>query len=540
MRPPERNMVEQYVSKLSWSSILKRPLLTGLLGSMQGTLLGLAVAYAIIASVADTFLTDTIIITRLNSDFFSGMRRIAVVFPPIPTLILIMAIVVGLAVLQAWRIRRYARQSPQGGETIRRTVRFLEIATFLELGILFVHPTIVGWGSPEKLRSLVSLLFLKELQWWSLLSLALPFIATLAGFTFILWATVVAAMMPSSGERLRALIVPAGMLIVLYAGYLVSSLALVSRLDLGRTIADIPGIKLESSTATSILISSDPTKTYSVTGYRGGKTASGLPLTAQLPFASDNVRLIRKWLVERDYLTFLSEEAWRYLAEERWKSLDLSGAAQLHAAAFTRDGWHHHIISLLRALKTATPRSEFVMTLDALTDDRRYHVGGRGAALLSAAYARQGVAAKAAFWRERALNALRPDDPWRASIPAATELPASGFARVRGRLLLDGRPAANFHVGLGLRTEVPKIREILKKGQDFSGLSGLLVAETTVLADGQIRLDGLPSNDYILLVAWASELEPSQLRFDPLVPPISVTPGQVVIDLGTIRLSRGR
>src|SRR5262249_35929529 len=105
---------------------------------------------------------------------------------------------------------------------------------------------------------------------------------------------------------------------------------------------------------------------------------------------------------------------------------------------------------------------------------------------------------------------------------------------VRGRLLVNGAPAEGLRVGL--------VDEAL--WQQFRGsppaLSHrLVVAGSTVGADGRFRLGQIPPGRYFLLVmapAAGAPPRPETIRVQGSPGPITLAPGLTGVDAGTIRV----
>ena len=518
---------------------MKRTLMIGLLGGLSTLPVSIGIVYTMIALAVPRY--SSLIETRETHLFYSAMRQVAALLPPGERLYLILAVLtLGFEGLFFWLIWRDARRSGETQKGFRpQMLKGLGIVL-----VLLLLPTVMVFPlrmAEELLKGVVNFIVIKETQWWSWLVMTGAIAAILAPGGFILWATLHAAASSSPSNRFRPFLVPLVAYLLTLSGLAASSQVFATRLDSGRTLKEIPGLTVESRTLPGVLIVSSPAGSYSLPGYHGGKgvkTVIGLPADAVMPFTESNALLIRERLAHRNYWTFLSEDAWLYLAEERWRALDPDGAVRLHTEAFERDGWLLHWITLLGALEALSPRPEFLAIIDRLSDENRYHVGAGGAAYLSLAYAGQGAAERAAFWRQRAVSLPPSGDYLRKRLDRPVlRMPTPLSGSVRGRLLLDGQPARGLRVGLGLA--LPGIREALKKGS-MTFFSQFLVSGGPVAADGRFELKGLPPGHYILLIAWDPEASAFPLRPESSLPQVSLTPGRPVVDVGTIRLTRGR
>ncbi len=519
--------------------------MTGIVGALSTLPISLWTVYVILTLGGPKYLSGGEIETRGTHLFYSATGRVAALLPSEHLIIPLLILYAGIQALLLWLI---VRDFLRSGETQKAFLPWLLKVLGIVL-VLLLFSRVIGfpfrivvelWGE----RGLASLLIIKESQWltWLLMTGALA--ASFAPVGFIAWATFHAAASSSPANRFRPFLVPIVAYFLALAGLAALPQVLTTRLDLGKTLKGIPGLTSESRAVPGVLVVSRPAGSYSLPGYYGsgdlrGKAVIDLPADAVVPFTERNAQLIRERLAHRNYWTFLSADAWLYLAEERWRALDPDSAVRIHTEAFERDGWLLHWITLLGALRTMAPRPEFLAIVDRLSDENRYHVGARGAAYVSLAYAGQGAAERAAFWRQRAIASLPPDDYMRKRLDRSIlRMPTPLAGSVRGRLLLDDQPASGLRVGLGLANE--RIREALKKGIRMTVLSRFLVSGGPVAADGRFELKGLPPGDYVLLVAWDSEASAFPLRSDTSLPQVSLTPGRPVVDVGTIRLARGR
>ena len=330
---------------------MKRTLMIGLLGALSTLPVSIGIVYTMLALAVPSYLSGGGIETRGTHLFYTATGRVAVLLS-----LIIPVLIVGIQALMLWLILRDLRRN---GETqkafLPQMLKGLGIVLVLLLfSRVIVFPFRMAY---EVAGGVVNLIYIKEeAQWWSWLIMTGAFAAILAPGGFILWATLHAAASSSPANRFRPFVVPLVAYLLTLLGLAAFSQVLTTRLDWGRTLKEIPGLRVESRTLPGVLVMSGPGGSYSLPGYRGGNAIVGLPADAVVPFTERNALLIRERLARRNYWTFLSEDAWAYLAEERWRALDPDGAVRIHTEAFERDYMRFHMFSLLGALRTLSPR----------------------------------------------------------------------------------------------------------------------------------------------------------------------------------------
>jgi hypothetical protein len=190
-------------------------------------------------------------------------------------------------------------------------------------------------------------------------------------------------------------------------------------------------------------------------------------------------------------------------------------------------------------LKHVAVTPETVALADRLSDPRQYHIGKYGMARMGAAFRHQGRAGEAEKWFRRADMAGTNIE----TIPRHAPTAFTGGS-VRGRFLIDGRPAVGVRLAL-VTDNSKKTIDALQRSGSFRSKD--LSATAVTAPDGSFSFAGIGDDGEYTLAAVVpleivkpradAEWEETELRFSDNPGVIAVDRRHPVIDMGDMSVS---